>query len=224
VTAVNCAVAFFGNTVVFPLDPFFLREKSVALRRYFTHRAICVFTGHDDMKDIVQAAALRRRVEPALLHAVIEVESRYGPHRISPAGAMGAAQLIAPTARMLGVDDPFDPNEGVDGGARYLREMLDRFKGDRALAVAAYNAGPGAVVGGRVPENGETEFYVKRVMAAYRANKAKEPPPAAPAVVQKPATPKPPEPVAKKVAPPEKKTATAAKRPLQKLHTGSAGD
>jgi hypothetical protein len=208
---INCSVAFFGSTLVFPLSPFALKEKSHALGQYFQHRAFCVFTGHDDMRMVVDAAARRRHVEPALLHAVIGVESGYRPHRISPAGAMGPAQLIAGTAEMLGVDDPYDPQAGVDGGARYLREMLDRFKGDRRLAVAAYNAGPGAVVGGRVPQNGETEDYVEKVMRAYRENKAKEPapPPAQPpAMIAKQAPPHSP---TVKPAPTRKKPVLVAK-------------
>jgi soluble lytic murein transglycosylase-like protein len=78
---------------------------------------------------------------------------------------MGPGQLMPGTARMLGVEDPFEPGPAVDGSARYLAEQLARFD-DVRLAVAAYNAGPGAV-NGQVPRNGETEFYVAKVMAAY---------------------------------------------------------
>jgi soluble lytic murein transglycosylase-like protein len=78
---------------------------------------------------------------------------------------MGPMQLIPPTARRLGVNDPFDPEQAVDGAARYLQTQFAHFRSIR-LAAAAYNAGPGAIVGRRVPENGQTEIYVDRVMRA----------------------------------------------------------
>jgi len=80
---------------------------------------------------------------------------------------MGPAQLTPDTARHLGVTDPFDPASGIDGSARYLAAQLHSFH-DVKLAVAAYNAGPGAIVGRTIPKNGETEHYVRKVMAAYR--------------------------------------------------------
>ena len=112
---------------------------------------------------------------------------------------MGPAQLVPSTARMLGVDDPFDPEEGIDGGARYLHDLLKQFGGNTTLAVAAYNSGPGAVVGGRVPRNGETEFYVDRVIARWKATRPPPPPPPKPAPPPPPAKvvkakPKPPAP------------------------------
>src|SRR5262249_40371613 len=93
-------------------------------------------------------------------------ESSGSPHRISPTGAMGLAQLVPSTAKSLGVDDPFDSEAAVEGGARYLGDLLGQFR-DVRLAVAAYNAGPGAIVGRAIPRNGETALYVPRVMAAY---------------------------------------------------------
>jgi soluble lytic murein transglycosylase-like protein len=79
---------------------------------------------------------------------------------------MGPLQLIPPTARTLGVSDPFDPEESLDGAARYLRAQLATFHSVR-LAAAAYNAGPGAIAGRVVPQNGQTEIYVDRVMQAF---------------------------------------------------------
>jgi soluble lytic murein transglycosylase-like protein len=96
------------------------------------------------------------------MRAIVTVESGNHAHRISFAGAMGPAQLMPGTAALLGVSDPFDPSQAIDGGARYLAQQLRR-TGRVDLAVAAYNAGPGAV-NGSVPRNGETELYVAKVM------------------------------------------------------------
>lgn len=167
VCAINLAVAFFGHTAVFPLSPFFLRAKLHALGRYALHRPRCLFLGHAPLGPLVARAEHAHRLPHGLLGALITVESDGRVHRISPAGAMGPGQLVGSTARLLGVDDPFDPEANVDGSARYLAAQLARFHSVR-LAVAAYNAGPGAVVGGAVPRNGETEHYVARVMALYK--------------------------------------------------------
>jgi len=151
---------------VFPLSPFFLGEKVVALGRYFSHRGHCLWYGHgDDVEASVASAERRHGLPRGLLGAVVEVESKGNAHRISAAGAMGPAQLTAATAELLGVVDPYDPATAIDGGARYLAAQLKRF-GDTRLAVAAYNAGPGAIRG-QVPRNGETEHYVAKVMAEY---------------------------------------------------------
>ena len=105
-----------------------------------------------------------------LLGAIVQVESGGQPHRISAAGAMGPMQLIPPTARAMGVSDPFNPEESMDGAARYLHTQLAAFHSTR-LAVAAYNAGPGAIVGRHVPQNGQTEIYVDRVMHLLAAER-----------------------------------------------------
>jgi soluble lytic murein transglycosylase-like protein len=166
----NLAVAFFGNSVVFPLSPFFLRNKALALGTYAWHRPSCLFRGHEPLDKPVAQAEAKYRLPRGLLAALVEVESNGRVHRISSAGAMGPAQLVPDTARMLGVSDPFDPADGTDGSARYLAGQLARFR-DPKLAVAAYNAGPGAIVGREIPRNGETEHYVRKVMAAYQARR-----------------------------------------------------
>lgn len=162
----NLAVAFFGNSVVSPLSPFFLKEKWHALSAYAPHRAKCLLLGHPDLGALAAQAEARHDLPRGLLRALLEVESGAKPHRISRAGAMGPAQLMPGTAAMLDVKDPFDSAEAVDAGARYLAQLLRR-KGEVRLALAAYNAGPGAV-GAEVPKNGETEVYVARVMCAWR--------------------------------------------------------
>ena len=159
----NLSVAFFGQSAVFPLSPFFVPEKWSALKAYARHRPWCLVTfGHDDVSEVAEAAGRRHHLPRGLMRAVVEVESGSRAHRISASGAMGPAQLMPGTAKMLGVKDPFDPQTSIDAGARYLRGLLDR-TGSVRLAVAAYNAGPGNVTDG-VPHNGETEHYVARVM------------------------------------------------------------
>lgn len=115
----------------------------------------------------IRAAEMRHALPLGLLEALVEVESAFQPGAISRAGAIGLSQLMPATARALGVLNPFDARANVDGGARYLRAMLDRF-GSIKLALAAYNAGPGAVLRSRgVPANSETPAYVAKVLAAW---------------------------------------------------------
>lgn len=122
---------------------------------------------------LVLAAAQRHGIDPALLHGLIQQESGFDPNAGSPAGAQGLCQLMPGTAASLGVTNPLDPAQSIDGGARYLRQQLDAFGGDPALALAAYNAGPGAVRRyGGVPPYAETQAYVQKVTAhadAYRS-------------------------------------------------------
>ena len=113
----------------------------------------------------IHRAAVRYGLSPALIRAVVKAESDYQSRAVSPAGAQGLMQLMPVTARELGVADPFDIEQNIDGGARYLRQMLDQFGGELKLALSAYNAGPGTVAryDGDVPY-AETRNYVARVM------------------------------------------------------------
>lgn len=161
---VNLAVAWVGRCSVFPLSPFHLAYKIEALGAYSTHRPRCAVVPDMPLTAPMLARAERQHHLPCgLLGAIVQVESGGQPHRISGAGAMGPMQLIPPTARALGVADPFNPEESVEGAARYLQTQLATFHSTR-LAVAAYNAGPGAIVDHHVPHNGQTEIYVDRVM------------------------------------------------------------
>ncbi len=114
-------------------------------------------------QQMIAEAARRHRIDPRLVHAVIMVESRYQATARSRKGAMGLMQLMPATARELEVANPFDPAANIDGGVRHLRQLLDRF--DLRLAVAAYNAGAGAVRKfGGVPPFRETQSYVRQVL------------------------------------------------------------
>lgn len=119
---------------------------------------------------IVAHAARVHGVDEALVHAVIFAESAYDPDAISPAGASGLMQLMPATAAQYGVRDLFDPAQNVSGGVRVLRDLLARFDGNVELALAAYNAGAGAVIraGNRVPPHPETVAYVPKVIDYYR--------------------------------------------------------
>jgi soluble lytic murein transglycosylase-like protein len=162
----NLLVAVCGHSVVFPLSPASLRPKAIALGRYAVHRVHCLGVGHPPLAPLIAQAETKHRVPRGLLAAVVEIESNGRLHRISPAGAMGPAQLTNGTAQALGVEDPFDSAQNLDGAARYLATQLAHFH-DVRLAAAAYNAGPGSIVARTVPSNGETEIYVERVMRAY---------------------------------------------------------
>lgn len=129
------------------------------------------FRDRDAFLGFIRAAEARHALPQGLLDALVAVESAYRPGAISRVGAMGLAQLMPATARALGVRDPFDPRANIDGGARFLRMMLDRF-GSVTLALAAYNAGPGAVArAGGIPANTETPAYVRKVLGLWRAGR-----------------------------------------------------
>jgi len=130
-----------------------------------TFKARALTSGSAELDAIFDAAGQKYNLSPDLLKAVAKVESTFRPHIVSKSGAMGIMQLMPGTARYLGVTDPFDPEQSIMGGARYLRENLDRFDGDIELALAAYNAGwPAVKKHGGIPPFRETQAYVPKVL------------------------------------------------------------
>lgn len=116
---------------------------------------------------MVGFAAGQQHLDPRLLRALIVQESGFRPCAVSPKGARGLMQLMPATIEQFHVSDAFDPRQNVEAGAKYLRQLLDRYKGDVSLALAAYNAGPGAVdAAGGVPNIAETRDYVKAILGA----------------------------------------------------------
>jgi soluble lytic murein transglycosylase-like protein len=117
----------------------------------------------------IDATARRHGLDPLLVRALIRAESNFDPRAVSPKGAVGLMQLMPLTAQRYGVENRFDPVQNVEGGVRYLRDLIAMFEGDLTLALAAYNAGEGAVLkyGRRVPPYPESQQYVVRVRAFY---------------------------------------------------------
>ena len=126
------------------------------------------------LKPYIAAAASKCNLDPALIKAVIEVESAFDPNAVSWAGAQGLMQLMPETATLMEVRNSFSMRENIFGGSRYLRLMLDRFRGDLKLALAAYNIGPERIEREKkIPNVRETRMYVKRVMRYYRRYRKK---------------------------------------------------
>lgn len=159
---------FFGN----------IREALVSIRSarviafrpfgssvYDTRASV---TAPGEIAAAIEEASRKHGVDPRLVAAVARRESAFNPRAVSPVGAAGVMQLMPATARFLGVNDVFDARQNIHGGTRYLRTLLDTFEGDLDLALAAYNAGPGAVAKYRgIPPYRETRAYVAAVRASY---------------------------------------------------------
>lgn len=118
----------------------------------------------------IDQLATELQIDPALIRAVVQIESASDPTAVSNKGAMGLMQLMPATAKRYGVADPFDPAQNLRGGARYLRDLLTMFNNDIELALAAYNAGEQSVIrfGHRIPPFAETIHYVPKVLSVYR--------------------------------------------------------
>lgn len=126
--------------------------------------AALVSPDQEQIRGLVAQAAQQHGLDPVLFEELVRQESGFDPRAKSHAGAMGLAQLMPGTAQSLGVTDPYDPKQNLDGGARYLAQMLRQF-GDESLALAAYNAGPGNVKKhGGIPPFSETQNYVRSIM------------------------------------------------------------
>ena len=132
--------------------------------------------GATQFDGLINESAQRNGVDPSLLKGLIRQESNFNPDAGSPAGAKGLTQLMPATAAGLGVGDTSDPAQAIEGGAKYLRQQLDRFGGDEAKALAAYNAGPGAVQRfGGVPPYAETQGYVQKVLGYAQQYRSSSP-------------------------------------------------
>lgn len=123
---------------------------------------------------VIREHSSLNRIRPDLVRAVIQVESGFNPRAISPKGAMGLMQLMPATASLFRVRNAFDPGENIRAGVMYLRQLIDKYNGNEELALAAYNAGPGAVekYGSRVPPYQETQNYVRKIQKTTIVDRA----------------------------------------------------
>ena len=126
----------------------------------------------ENIEGLIEKYAQKNNLDPDFIKAVVKQESGFNPDATSKCGAMGLMQLMPNTAKGLGVTNAYDPEQNIEGGVKYLKSMLNRFNNDPKLALAAYNAGPGAVQRyGDVPPYRETQNYVKNILASYEAIK-----------------------------------------------------
>ncbi len=146
-----------------------LKENHVAAKQpKETGKAVSSVTD-EDYSGYVQQAAAKYEIEPDLIHAVIKTESNGNHRAVSRKGAMGLMQLMPSTAYDMNVANPFNPEENIEGGTKYLKQLLEKFNGDLTLALAAYNAGPKTVEKyGNVPPISETKQYVKKIISLFK--------------------------------------------------------
>ena len=123
-------------------------------------------TSYSELQDVIDRCAEKYNVDNELIRAMIQVESGWDTEAVSNKGAQGLMQLMPRTAAMLGVTNPFDPEQNIEGGVRYISDLTDKYRGDIEKALAAYNAGPARVDSGNIPE--VSRRYVKNIMSIYR--------------------------------------------------------
>ncbi len=153
-------IMHFTNTPTSPKFKLFMRERRQFIARLDARQ----------FDPIIEDASRKYGIEAPLIKAVIKAESDFDPNAVSRKGARGLMQIMPMNFRLLNVENPFDPQQNIEGGARYLREMLDRYGGNLELALAAYNAGPGAVDRfAGIPPYPETTEYIDRVKKYFEA-------------------------------------------------------
>lgn len=156
----------FSHTLPRPAGDFATTLTAANAAQQATAAKTTSSAGKADIAKMIHLAAAKYGVDPKLALAVAEAESGLSPDAVSPVGAVGVMQLMPETARSLGVRNVSDPRENIDGGVRYLKQMLTTFGGDVSKAVAAYNAGPQAVKKyNGIPPYKETRNYVARVLS-----------------------------------------------------------
>ena len=159
---------FLTNFTGFFFSPVFAPSVSATSQKVETIPADIPLSGDCDLDWIIFRAGERAGVDPRFIHAVIKQESKYDPHAVSPVGARGLMQMMPATAKRFGLKDPDDAAANVEAGTKYLKWLLKRFDGDVSLALAGYNAGEGSVDKYKgVPPYGETQNYVKKIVATY---------------------------------------------------------
>ena len=167
-SATSRPAATFATTLASARTPAQARPRATAAKSNLALTPVSLPVqagGPVPFQNLIAAAASKYGLDPALLAGVVKQESNFNPNAKSGSGAKGLTQLMDATARRLGVTDPFDPAQSLDGGAQFLSGLMKQFHGDQSLALAAYNAGPGAVQKyGGIPPYQETQRYVPKVL------------------------------------------------------------
>ncbi len=162
----NGAVQFTNAPTSSSCEEMKPNRRSFSVTRTYSPRVVSDPARYDSH---IRSASYRYDIDPLLIRAIIRVESDFDRYAVSRTGARGLMQLMPDTARELNVSDSFDPAQNIHGGTRYLRKLMDMFKGDLVLALAAYNAGPTLVKKiNRIPQIPETRNYVKKVLVHYK--------------------------------------------------------
>ncbi|MBQ7543833.1 MAG: lytic transglycosylase domain-containing protein [Synergistaceae bacterium] len=141
-------------------------EVSGIGRRARSAGAVSGKTSYTELQEVIDRCAEKYNIDSELIRAMIQVESGWDTQAVSNKGAQGLMQLMPRTAAMLGVTDPFNAEQNIEGGVRYISDLTDKYRGDIEKALAAYNAGPARVDAGNIPE--VSKRYVKNIMSIYR--------------------------------------------------------